>query len=236
MLSEIAACGLALTSCALRPAGLRRRSRAPNGCSSPLAPPASPKMVDPYVAEPDWEAGAVAEGRSAAAVKWSTFYDIRRYGGLQILAARPGRRRGRWRLSAGGRAGRRFSDPAWRFRRYPSFGHAFALAPRIDEPDDRENLAGLYPALRRDRRSGDPQPSAAPRFRPPKLPMPLHRPRPASPSTSPMTAWPDFQPPGPNRPGTMQVRDAGDRRIVADTFRRGWQTAMPAIQNAPPRR
>ena len=57
------------------------RARRPSGSCSPPARPAAPKMVVHASRHP----GRAARARRANPVVWSTFYDIRRYGGLQIL-------------------------------------------------------------------------------------------------------------------------------------------------------
>ena len=104
---------------------------------------------------------AAITSRSAAdaAAIWGTFYDIRRYGGLQIFL----------RAMLGGAslvlssAGEPVADHLARLGatwRHAPFRHAVALAPRADEPGDRENRAALCPALRRDRRSGHPRRAA----------------------------------------------------------------------------
>jgi non-ribosomal peptide synthetase component F len=87
----------------------------------------------------------VAEGpaRGPAPV-WATFYDIRRYGGLQIFL--------RAVLSGGSMV---LSDPhVERARRLPHLRHALALAQAVDERLGRAVRAALCPPLRRDRRPG----------------------------------------------------------------------------------
>ena len=86
-------------------------------------------------------------------IVWGTFYDIRRYGGLQILLrALLGQaslilsdaRRRRWR----------FPGAAGPPRRHPSDRHAVALAPRPDEPGQCRDRAALCAPVGRDRRPG----------------------------------------------------------------------------------
>ena len=95
---------------------------------------------------------ADSPARNGVAV-WATFYDIRRYGGLQIfLRAIIGG--GSMVLSEPGRAACRSRRPAAGARRHPHFRHAVALAQASDERIGR----GVFPALRsavgRDRRPG----------------------------------------------------------------------------------
>ena len=91
-----------------------------------------------------------AEGRAPV---WATFYDIRRYGGLQIfLRAVLGG--GSMVLSEPARGARRSCRAAERARRHPHFRHAVALAQAPDERLGRAVRAALCPPLRRDRRPG----------------------------------------------------------------------------------
>ena len=73
-----------------------------------------------------------ADRRHAEAPRqqWATFYDIRRYGGLQIFARAFGSGSvGRW---PGGNCRKRFWSGSAQ-RRNPYFRHALALAPGVDE-------------------------------------------------------------------------------------------------------
>ena len=116
-------------------------------------------------------------------IVWSTFYDIRRYGGLQILlrALLGG---GSLVLSSAGEPIGGFPGAARRARRHPYLGHAVALAPRADEPGGARDRAALCAPVGRDRRPGDPRQPArvlsAGRRRPRLSP----RPRPVSASRS----------------------------------------------------
>ena len=82
---------------------------------------------------------------------WSTFYDIRRYGGLQIylravLSGSP------LVLSSAGEPTREFlRAPAPRESR--TFGNALALAPRADERRDGAHRAGIRAPVGRGCRS-----------------------------------------------------------------------------------
>ena len=91
---------------------------------------------------------------------WATFYDIRRYGGLQIFL----------RAVLGGTslvlssAGEPVADHLARMAARGvthRLGHADALAARADVARNQENRAALCAAVRRDRRSGDPRRSAS---------------------------------------------------------------------------
>ena len=89
---------------------------------------------------------------------WSTFYDIRRYGGLQIFlrAALTGHR---WCY----RAHRNLRLISWRGRRarsYAHFGHAVALAAGADESGSSPDRAGVCSLVGRDCGPGDPEPAA----------------------------------------------------------------------------
>ncbi len=98
---------------------------------------------------------AAMQTRSAAdgAAVWGTFYDIRRYGGLQIfLRAVLGG--ASLVLSSAGEPVGRSSRTAGATRRHASLGHAVAMAPRADEPAHPQHRAALRAALRRDRRPG----------------------------------------------------------------------------------
>ena len=92
-------------------------------------------------------------------VVWGTFYDIRRYGGLQIFL----------RTVLGGvslalvqrrRADGRSSRPPRPPRRHSYVGHADALAPRADVACHPQYLAALRPAVRGNRRPGHSRQSA----------------------------------------------------------------------------
>ena len=124
---------------------------------------------------------------------WGTFYDIRRYGGLQIYL----------RAVCGGAslvlssAGEPVSDHLARLGapwRDASVRHALAMAPRADddagEPKRSRRAMCASPARSPIRRCST---ACARRFpaRPSGMPMP--RPKPASCSTS-TTAWPAFPP------------------------------------------
>ena len=89
----------------------------------------APKMV---AHTPGGLTGAIKPATRADIV-WGTFYDIRRYGGLQILlrALLGG---ASLILSDAGRSRRRFPGAPGPARRHPSDRHAVALAPRPDEP------------------------------------------------------------------------------------------------------
>ncbi len=87
---------------------------------------------------------------------WSTFYDIRRYGGLQILL--------RCLLGGGSlgpvtcrRGSRGFSSSRWAIRCNAHVGHAVALAPGIDERGGGPNVPALHSSFRRSGRPVDPQ-------------------------------------------------------------------------------
>ncbi len=116
-----------------------------------------PKMVMHILA--GLTAAIRSQSPADGAAVWGTFYDIRRYGGLQIFL----------RAVLGGaslvlvkrrRAGRRSSRAARRTWRHPSFRHPVALAPRADESGDPQHCAALRPAVGRDCRPGDPRQSA----------------------------------------------------------------------------
>ena len=101
------------------------------------------------------KARSVADG----AAVWGTFYDIRRYGGLQMyLRAVQGRRLDRSFQCR--RTDRGSSGTPCPARRNPSLGYAFALAPCADGSGDPKHRAALRQALWRNRRSADPRPAA----------------------------------------------------------------------------
>ena len=86
---------------------------------------------------------------------WSTFYDIRRYGGLQIylravLGGVP------LVLSSAGRADRGISGPRRRRGRDAYFRHSLALAPRADERRGAVARAAVCAPVRRGGRPGPP--------------------------------------------------------------------------------
>ncbi len=84
---------------------------------------------------------------------WATFYDIRRYGGLQIfLRAIIGG--GSLVLSEIGRSARGPCCPAQRQGRHAYLRNAVALAQAFDERRGLGLFAEICPSLRRDRRSG----------------------------------------------------------------------------------
>ena len=97
--------------------------------------------------------GAIPRNSDVSAPQvWSTFYDIRRYGGLQIFL----------RALLGGAdlvltdpnlTCRRTIDSPRRGGRHINLGHAFTLATGVDECAKRRLCAILYSPLRRDRRS-----------------------------------------------------------------------------------
>ena len=84
---------------------------------------------------------------------WATFYDIRRYGGLQILL-RALFGNGSMVLVGRGRARCRPFASSRRARRHAYFRHAVALAPGADEFRVQRDLAALCAPLWRNRRSG----------------------------------------------------------------------------------
>ena len=93
-----------------------------------------PKLVM-HDLSPAYVGASHAPSPADGAAVWGTFYDIRRYGGLQIfLRAVLGG--ASLVLSSAGRAGRRSSGAARAARRHASFRHAVALAPRADESGD----------------------------------------------------------------------------------------------------
>ena len=97
-------------------------------------------------------AGTLPRHPPGSSMVWSTFYDIRRYGGLQIYfapcsAAAAGALESR-------RVDRGFSARAPRRRRDAHLGHALALAPRPDERSARSPRARVPAPLGRGRRSG----------------------------------------------------------------------------------
>ena len=99
------------------------------------------------------------------------------------------------------RADRRSSRSPWPPRRDPSVGHADALAPRADVAGDPQYFAALCPAVRRNRRPGDPRQLAQAPFRKPSSVTLMPRPKPASRSRF-ATASPDSPSNSSNAPAT----------------------------------
>ena len=128
---------------------------------------------------------AAIRARSPAdgAAVWATFYDIRRYGGLQMLSACGARRRFAGALERE-RTRRRPSGPAQGARCQSSRRHAVALAARADarprSTRSRRAMCGC-PARSPTRRSSM---RCGRRSRTRRSGMLMRRPRPASPSTS----------------------------------------------------
>jgi len=102
-------------------------------------------------------AGAIQAGSAAQKqALWGTFYDIRRYGGLQIFSARAPRRR----IDAAverPRIGERFPPAGRRAWGHPSIGNANSLAQRPDEPIGSQACASIRPPVGRNRRPGSPR-------------------------------------------------------------------------------
>ena len=85
----------------------------------------APKLVEHSLAS--LTSALAGQPRPApGSIVWSTFYDIRRYGGLADLHARRARRLAG--AVGGGRAGGRFPRSRRRDRRHPHIRHALALA------------------------------------------------------------------------------------------------------------
>ena len=120
--------------------------------------------------------------RLDGAVVWGTFYDIRRYGGLQIFLARDPRRRVAGALERR-RADRRSSRPARPLRRDPYLGHAVALAPRADVARTG-TISPRYVRLSGEIADQAILDSSARLFPQPASATPLPRPKRASPSRS----------------------------------------------------
>ncbi len=90
---------------------------------------------------------------STTSIVWSTFYDIRRYGGLQIFlrAALTGTS---LILKGVGGIGGGFSCSCGRTGNYTHLGHSLPLASCTDELRHQSDGALLYPSIGRDRRPG----------------------------------------------------------------------------------
>ena len=99
---------------------------------------------------------AITAQTDSQPVVWGTFYDIRRYGGLQIFLRAVLSGASLVLSSAGEPVAEHLCAARAAWRDAP-VGHAVALAPRADVARDRQNLAALRSPLRRDRRSGDPR-------------------------------------------------------------------------------
>ena len=156
----------------------------------------------------------VADGpaRGARSV-WATFYDIRRYGGLQIfLRAIIGG--GSMVLSEPGEALADHVARLQRARRHAYFRHAVALAQAFDERIGRGLFAALRSPVGRDRRPGGARRPERRPFPTPRSAMPMPRPRPASALPS-MTASRAFPPSmiGRNRDGVEMKVEDGSLRI-----------------------
>ena len=116
--------------------------------------------------------GAIAADGPARGTRpiWATFYDIRRYGGLQIfLRAVIGG--GSLVLSEPGEVACRPHCPLERKGGHAYVGHALALAQAVDERRSVGFFAALCPSLRRNRRPGRSRRSAS------GFPRSLDRPR-----------------------------------------------------------
>ncbi len=159
----------------------RRTPRRPNGCCSPPAPPArrrwsctaSPGLTGAIKRDAGRDgpwSGARSTTSAAMAACRSSSARVLDGGSLVLSSAEEPVGDHLVRL---GRA-----------RRHPPVRHAVALAPRADEPVGPRDLAALCPALRRDRRPGDPRQSARLLSAGARSATPMRRPRPASASRS----------------------------------------------------
>ena len=170
-------------------------------CRLPLAPLAAPRaarFVTEWVMPTSGTSGPpklvahtlatlTAAFRPVAGQRWATFYDIRRYGGLQILLrALSGAES--LTLERTERRRRRVPRPARRSGRDPHFRHAVALAQGADERRSAPHRAAARAPLRRDRRRRGARRPEARSIRTRMSNMPMRRPRRASPSSSPTGA------------------------------------------------
>ncbi len=149
-----------------------------------------PKMISHTLAS---LAGAIGrDGAQTNTTVWSTFYDIRRYGGLQILlrALLGG---GSLVLSSAREPIARFPHARRRAWRDAHLRDAVALAPRAHESGGSQYSAPVCPPVGRRSRIRRSWITFGRSSRAPGSPTRSRRPRPASRSTS-ATAWRAFRP------------------------------------------
>ena len=108
-----------------------------------------PKMVAHTL---DALTGAIRGAPHDGKVVWSTFYDIRRYGGLQMFLRALLGKTDLVLTDAAEPLGELLAPPGGR-RRHGDLRHAVALAAGADEPRAWPLRAALHPPFRRDRRS-----------------------------------------------------------------------------------
>ena len=124
--------------------------------TSDLGTTGAPKLVLHTLCEPDQRAQGVTRGDTP--VTWSTFYDIRRYGGLQIYLRAPAC--GSLVLSQAAEPVDDFLGRVAAARCHAYLRHALALAQGAHERRSGADLPRLRAAVRRDRRPGRARPPA----------------------------------------------------------------------------